>query len=172
MKKLFMTVQIPSISVEQVLAMLPKQTELLFATSVEMLPIPGGRDVIFYCSCDEDAPVYAVASVDMRDPMQSPRAVLGDLLDRIYAQGVVVGVAVRHPRADRYEVPEVATTERHAIETLATANGFAVPEDKRFESGVRITDSGDDTPQDQWFTVRVPHALANEIDALQVTPEN
>lgn len=137
---------------------LPKGAIEVTVSGATTLPAPTGRDLIVCYTDEEAAAAVLVATPGEAVGREVPEA----WLDRLEREGVVVALRVHYPRVDRYDVPAVVTGAQQTVHELVAWYGFASA-----DAGVALTtvNTEDDTPCWYWFTVRVPQALADEVEA-------
>lgn len=124
-------------------------------TSVHFKPTTGlNRTVWIYDSCNEDDPYFLVEGPGDRESSRPPLTALET--DRLFEEGVCVGMHGSYPRADRYETPGWAAVDRGCV--VPSMEGFFISDDFSAMSN----DSGDDTPEEFWFKI----ALSEESELL------
>lgn len=79
--------------------------------------------------------------------------------DKLASQGVVTGIVLTHPRADRYGIPMLACGDQHYWAAMIGNLGMRPDEDVE----LTLCDSGDDSAGNRRLTVMVPKTLALKL---------
>jgi hypothetical protein len=130
---------------------LPEDVAVMREESWREVPVPAGYvNIVLSYSGDDEVPLC-----------HKEKGLSDALASRVSAEGVVTGVKVKYPRADRYGVPLSLSGVASFSKGLAGYCGFAVTTAAIEAEG---EDTQDDSGESYEFTMAVPPDLAEAIE--------